>query len=204
MIEISVTLDFKIPKVVTQNDIDFVYQFLADDFLSVSHFFSKKYYPSKKGYYVFGKTKLKVRTLKDRAGFVTKKLMRISLDETSPYSVAIREVVPSFEGFVLANEQFGEENYENLLSYLENYYFDKAHQLYGSNYEKKFIPVISKYREEIYHIQLFGDPKVIELFNVLGLDFFGKKKFFYHAQDLPRLKELLNRVKKIEEEPLMF
>lgn len=190
LIEIVVWWNFQTPKLITQDDIEFIYTALADEFLSVSHFFSKKQYVSKKGYYVIGKTKLKVRALKPQAGFLARQLMRISIDGITPYSLSIHEVSPSFEGFVYANNGIGEQDYETFLNYVENYYFTAAEKIHDSDYEKKFIPVIKNFKDGIYSIQLFGDPKMIELFNTIGLDFFGKRMFFYHRRELPYLLKI--------------
>jgi len=197
LIEIITEWNFQAPRTITTEDIKLVYNTLDEEFLSVSHFLSKKYYPYEKGYYVFGKTYLKIRTYESRVGSIAKKLIKLFINGTSPCSISIQEISPNSEGFIIANKELGELNYDEVLSHIEDCYFSLAERLYNGFYQKKLIPVITNYKSNLYRIQLFGDEKVIELFNIVGLNIFGKRLFFYHKEELGELEKLSNKIKEV-------
>ncbi|MEJ5258518.1 MAG: hypothetical protein WHS64_09780 [Fervidobacterium sp.] len=195
MLEIYVEWDFKKPVLINDEEITKIKEKIGERAASVSHILSKKYYLHESGYYILGKSYMRIRILTNRVGSVMKNLVNLRLGGAILLNFRAKEIQPRTEGFIIAPETFGELNYDTFISFIEDYYFNLADKIFNEEEcEKKLIPVITPYEEKIYRVQLFGDEKMIELFNIIGLIDSENQRFLYHKRDLKELRKLAGKL----------
>ena len=195
MLEIILKWDLKSPKLVTEEFIQQISQFLEDVPHSVSHVLGKRIYASEYGYYILKDATLKVRLATNSLGTALKRLLKTSLGGAFPYYSSAKLFKPFGECYILANENFGEQPIESIQRAIEEYYFPLAQHIYqGKNINYALIPVVKPYKKNIYKVELFGSEEMIALANVVGLRVGHFGLFLYDSTDLNLITKLSQKI----------